>query len=71
MTISDADLVYRQGSTEAQALAKAALDPCPPGYTRGAAGQLVLVDHERIYAMMHRLCPPPRRRSKRPDGEGF
>ncbi|MGX9983164.1 hypothetical protein [Methylobacterium fujisawaense] len=63
--------IYRQGPAAAQTPAMAALEPCPPGYTRGAAGQLVLVDHERIYAMMHAAWPPPRRRSKRPDGEKF
>lgn len=29
-----------------------AFEPCPPGYTRGHAGQLVLVDHEMIYARL-------------------
>jgi hypothetical protein len=64
--------IYRHGPAPAQAPANVALEPCPPGFTHGAAGQLVLVDHERIYAMMHVLWPsPPRKRAKRPDGDGF
>ncbi|SEH89272.1 hypothetical protein SAMN02799636_04320 [Methylobacterium sp. 275MFSha3.1] len=64
--------MYRQGPAAAQAQAKAALDACPPGYVRGNAGQLVLVDHERIYAMLAEMNPPiVRKRAKRPDGEMF
>lgn len=60
------------GPKAAAALSKAAFDPCPPGYTRSAAGQLVLADHDLICRIFTEICPAlPLKRSMRPGGEDF